>query len=407
MSSSESARPRHATNDDETERPEPGRGPVRSGRFTALIAGYTGAVGGALARELAGRAEWQVYGLARRPPAAAAPGVSAVAADMADRDALRRALEPLTDVTHLFYCGRATHAEQVIEDAAANLALLDNVVTATEAAAPGLRHVHLVQAGKYYGVHVGPFPTPAEESQPRAPIDNFNYDQQDYLSHRSAAAQWSWSASRPNTLVHFSPAIARNLVSTLGAYAAICRELGAALDFPGPRGAYDSLTQLTTIELLARAITWMATEPACANEAFNVTNTDLFRWHTLWPKLAEAFGMPLGSVRPLRPGAAASGPGGQLGLRRRHPGTHLGRDPEPQQGAPPRLPRLGRQPDALLRRPRPIPPSRHPTELTALAVGPSRDDRPPLRRGRRLMLLLRAVRRRSQPGCKKAACCVI
>ena len=300
MSSSESARPRHATNDDETERPEPGRGPVRSGRFTALIAGYTGAVGGALARELAGRAEWQVYGLARRPPAAAAPGVSAVAADMADRDALRRALEPLTDVTHLFYCGRATHAEQVIEDAAANLALLDNVVTATEAAAPGLRHVHLVQGGKYYGVHVGPFPTPAEESQPRAPIDNFNYDQQDYLSHRSAAAQWSWSASRPNTLVHFSPAIARNLVSTLGAYAAICRELGAALDFPGPRGAYDSLTQLTTIELLARAITWMATEPACANEAFNVTNTDLFRWHTLWPKLAEAFGMPLGSVRPLR-----------------------------------------------------------------------------------------------------------
>ena len=174
------------------------------------------------------------------------------------------------------------------------------MVTATEAAAPGLRHVHLVQGGKYYGVHVGPFPTPAEESQPRAPIDNFNYDQQDYLSHRSAAAQWSWSASRPNTLVHFSPAIARNLVSTLGAYAAICRELGAALDFPGPRGAYNSLTQLTTIELQARAMVWMATEPACANEAFNVTNTDLFRWHALWPKLAEAFGMPLGSVRPLR-----------------------------------------------------------------------------------------------------------
>ena len=315
MSSGESARPRHATNDDETERPELGRGPVRLGRFTALIAGYTGAVGGALARELAGHAEWQVYGLARRPAAAAAaagtgaPGVTAVAADMADRAALRRALEPLTDITHLFYCGRATHAEQVIEDAAANLALLDNVVTATEAAAPGLRHVHLVQGGKYYGVHVGPFPTPAEESQPRAPIDNFNYDQQDYLSHRSAAAQWSWSASRPNTLVHFSPAIARNLVSTLGAYAAICRELGAALDFPGPRGAYDSLTQLTTIELQARAMVWMATEPACANEAFNVTNTDLFRWHALWPKLAEAFGMPLGSVRPLRLAEVMAGRG--------------------------------------------------------------------------------------------------
>ena len=276
-------------------------GPVTHGRYTALIAGYTGAVGGALARELAGRAEWRVYGLARRAPAGTGlPGVTGVAADMADRDGLRRALQPLGEVTHLFYCGRATHAEQVIEDAAANLALLENVVTATEAAAPGLRHVHLVQGGKYYGVHVGPFPTPAEEAQPRAPIDNFNYDQQDHLSARAAAARWTWSASRPNTLVHFSPAIARNLVSTLGAWAAICRELGAALDFPGPPAAYASLTQVTSIELLARAIAWMATEPACANEAFNVTNTDLFRWQALWPRLAEAFAMPLGSVRPLR-----------------------------------------------------------------------------------------------------------
>ena len=42
---------------------------MTQGRHTALIAGYTGAVGSALARELAGRAEWRVYGLARRPPA--------------------------------------------------------------------------------------------------------------------------------------------------------------------------------------------------------------------------------------------------------------------------------------------------------------------------------------------------
>ena len=203
-------------------------------------------------------------------------------------------------MTHLFYCGRATHAEQAIEDASANLALLENVVTATEAAATGLRPVHLVQGGKYYGVHVGPFPTPAAEAQPRAPIDNFNYDQLDYLSDRAATAQWIWSASRPNTLVHFSPAIARNLVNTLGVWAAVCRELGAALNFPGPPGASGTLTQLTTIEPLARAIAWMATEPAWANEAFNITNTDLFRWHALWPRLSEAFGMPLGSERPLR-----------------------------------------------------------------------------------------------------------
>jgi len=44
----------------------------------------------------------------------------------------------------------------------------------------------------------------------------------------------------------------------------------------------------------------MATEPACANEAFNVTNTDLYRRHALCLRPADAFDMPFGSVRPLR-----------------------------------------------------------------------------------------------------------
>ena len=160
--------------------------------------------------------------------------------------------------------------------------------------------MHLVQGGKVYGVHVGPFPTPAREDDPRAVIENFNYDQEDRLRQRSGGGSWTWSASRPNTLLHFSATIARNLVSSLGAYAAICRELGCALDFPGPEGAYRSLTQVTSIELLARAMAWMATEPACANQAFNVTNADVFRWIRLWPRIADAFDMPCGSVRPLR-----------------------------------------------------------------------------------------------------------
>jgi len=80
----------------------------------------------------------------------------------------------------------------------------------------------------------------------------------------------------------------------------MCREPGAALDFPGPPGAYDSLTQATSLDLLARAIHWMATESTCANQGFNVTNTDVFRWSRLWPEIASAFDMPVGAVRPLK-----------------------------------------------------------------------------------------------------------
>ncbi|MDD9979930.1 MAG: SDR family oxidoreductase [Gammaproteobacteria bacterium] len=264
----------------------------------AVIAGVTGAVGSAIARELASSGDWTVTGLSRNPPKSPITGVEYVSADLADTELCRQALAGHEDATHLFYCARATHREQTLEDAATNLALLDNVLNAAERGL--LQHVHLVQGGKVYGVHVGPFPTPAREEDPRAVIENFNYDQEDLLRRRSEDRSWTWSASRPNTLLHFSPAIARNLVSSLGAYAAICRELGCAFDFPGPGGAYRSLTQVTSIELLARAMAWMATEPHCANEAFNVTNGDVFRWSRLWPRIADVFDMPCGSVRPLR-----------------------------------------------------------------------------------------------------------
>ena len=264
----------------------------------AVVAGVTGAVGSAIARELASSGEWTVAGLSRRPPADPIAGVEYVSTDLADAERCRQALAGHADATHLFYCGRATHREQTLEDAPTNLAFLDNVLSAAERGA--LRHAHLVQGGKVYGVHVGPFPTPAREDDPRAVIENFNYDQEDLLRRRSEGRAWSWSASRPNTLLHFSPAIARNLVSSLGAYAAICRELGSALDFPGPEGSYRSLTQVTSIELLARAMAWMAAEPACADQAFNVTNGDVFRWNRLWPRIADAFDMRCGSVRALR-----------------------------------------------------------------------------------------------------------
>ena len=42
------------------------------------------------------------------------------------------------------------------------------------------------------------------------------------------------------------------------------------------------------------------TEPRAADQAFNITNGDMFRWSRLWPQLAEYFGVRCGIVRPLR-----------------------------------------------------------------------------------------------------------
>jgi hypothetical protein len=41
----------------------------------------------------------------------------------------------------------------------------------------------------------------------------------------------------------------------------------------------------------------MATDPRCANQAFNLTNGDLIRWENLWPKIARFFGMEMAPRR--------------------------------------------------------------------------------------------------------------
>ena len=124
----------------------------------AVIAGVTGAVGSAVARELASSGNWAITGLSRNPPKIPIAGVEYVRADLADAEQCRQALAAREDATHLFYCGRAAHREQTLEDAATNIELLDNVLSAAERGP--LRHVHLVQGGKVYGCTSGRFRPP-------------------------------------------------------------------------------------------------------------------------------------------------------------------------------------------------------------------------------------------------------
>ena len=199
----------------------------------------------------------------------------------------------------MFYSARAKFGEGGVESVDDNVAMLRNVLDAAEASCPDLAHVHLVEGGKWYGQHLGAYPTPAKEDDERHIPPNFYYDQEDLLRSRQAGKRWSWSASRPNVICDFAPGRARNIISIVGAYAAICRELGVRLDFPGHPDQFRSLTEVTDAGLLARGLAFMATAPACRNQAFNITNGDVFRWQRLWPRIAEAFEMAPGVVRTI------------------------------------------------------------------------------------------------------------
>ncbi|MGE4338235.1 MAG: SDR family oxidoreductase [Pigmentiphaga sp.] len=270
---------------------------TRSPAKVAVIAGAAGVVGKRLSQLLVHNG-WQVVGLARNP--VEIEGVRWIAVDLLDPVACREKLATLTDATHVFSAARYDFAEGGREPIEENLAIVRNLVDTLDESSPGLSHVHLVHGIKYYGSHVGPYPTPAKESDPRSPVPNFYYAQQDYVAAKQRGARWTWSSSRPAPLIHGTPGTARNLVSIIAAYALLCRELGQPFSFPGTPSGYEAINECTSTEHLAEGLLWMGGEPSARNQPYNLTNGDVFRWKNLWPAFANYFDVPLGPVRAVR-----------------------------------------------------------------------------------------------------------
>ncbi len=239
-----------------------------------------------------------MIGLARRPQTV--PNLRWIAVDLTNIDDCRRKAAALTAVSHVFYAARYDHPEGRPESVDVNAAMLSNLVTALEPVAR-LQHIHAVHGSKYYGHQLGPVgELLREDASPRAPGMNYYFKQEDFLRERSRGQQWSYTTSRPHTFC--DPAIdqPRSIGLVIAVYAAIQRELGAPFDFPGSAAAYQVRTQFTDLALLARAVAWMAQEPRCANQGYNVVNGDYPRWSELWPRFAAGFGLAAGVPRKIR-----------------------------------------------------------------------------------------------------------
>jgi nucleoside-diphosphate-sugar epimerase len=264
----------------------------------AVIVGALGVIGRNLLLWLERHTDWKLVGLARRSPdfPTRARFLSVDLLDRADAEAKLSALE---DVTHVFYAAFQPAPTWAGHDAP-NLALLRNSVEPIAAASKVLEHVHLVEGTKIYGSHLGPFKTPAKESDPPHMLPNFYHTQETWLRRFRQGRPWSFSALRPQTVCGFSVGSPMNLAVGLAVYAAISKELGLPLRYPGTEKAFRSLYQVTDSELLAACMHWCATSPAARDEVFNITNTDYFRWENLWPGFARAFGMEPGGVQTIR-----------------------------------------------------------------------------------------------------------
>ncbi len=268
-----------------------------------LVAGASGLVGFAAVRHFASLEDWDVVGVSRRIPDGL-DGATLLSVDLQDKDRCAEVFSQMHDVTHLVYTAlyekpgvvRGWRERDQMET---NLMMLENLFEPLKGAAKNLQHVSLLQGTKAYGAHIEPFPAPARERWPRHQHDNFYWLHEDYLRKQQqgqSETNWHWTIFRPQLV--FGEALKGNLnvLPALCVYAALRKEAGLPLSFPGgPAYVFEAVDA----DLLARSLEWAATSPNARNETFNSTNGDVFVWPNVWPAIADALGMEVGAPEPL------------------------------------------------------------------------------------------------------------
>ena len=262
----------------------------------AVVVGALGVMGRYIVEKLAALPDWEVIGLSRRK------GEDRERVRYVPVDVLLPWEPDFGDVTHVFYAAfqaSAGKAADYASNIAPNRDMLVNSVSAIERVSPNLERVVLITGTKYYGTHLGPYKTPARESDARHAGANYYFDQIDWLTEFQKGRRWTWADLRPQTLCGFAPGTAMSILPVIAVYAAIMKELGRPMAWPGKPGTGRNIYQVTDSAHFANAALWAATDARCANQAYNLTNGDYFRWLDIWPRLAAVFGMEAGEPSPL------------------------------------------------------------------------------------------------------------
>ena len=203
-----------------------------------VVAGATGLVGNAAVRHFGASDGCEVAALSRRKPREL-HGARYVQVDLTDPAQCTRLSVELRDATHLVYA--ALHEGPNLIDGwrdpsqiRTNDLMLRNLMAVLEPAAPSLEHVALLQGTKAYGVHVRPLTVPAREGRSEMyEQPNFYWAQESFLRELQQGKAWHWSILRPVLIVGEAMGGAMDLIPPLGVYAAVLREQGRALDYPG------------------------------------------------------------------------------------------------------------------------------------------------------------------------------
>lgn len=264
-----------------------------------LVVGASGVIGAGAVEHFV-KAGWAVTAMSRRRPIVARECVYDYrSVDLCDAQDCTAAVAAMPPVTHMIYAA-VSEAPGLVSGwvdqnrIAENGRMFANILDPL-AMTGALEHVSLLQGTKAYGAHRHNVEVPCREDYPRDDHPNFYWLHEDHARLRSAEHGFSFTIFRPQVLLGSAPGAAMNPVAAIGAYAALCCELG--LPFAWPGGA-PSLMELVDTGLLAEAFAWAAKSEAARNQIFNVTNGDVMVMAHAWPHLAAGLGLRTGGEPP-------------------------------------------------------------------------------------------------------------
>lgn len=264
-----------------------------------LVTGATGLVGRSAMQHYSEKG-YKVTAVSRNKPVNTY-GANWISLDLADPTACEKALSPLTDIVQIVFA--ALHEEPNLVagwltkgQIDRNEAMLRNTVEAIAPHAKGLRNITILQGPKAYGVHVHPIRQGAREDRDEDyTIPNFYWAQENYLKERQRGQSWSWNVLRPALVIGMSVSGAMNMYGVIGVYAAVLKERGEPLYYPGEGLAVGDATDA---DLIASACEWVLHERKAKNQCYNLTNGEVSSLKEEWSSIAKAVGMESGPEKP-------------------------------------------------------------------------------------------------------------
>ena len=154
------------------------------------------------------------------------------------------------------------------------------------------KRIMLQTGAKNYGGYLGLIKQPQEETDPRVTLEpNFYYPQEDALWSYCKKHDVGWNVLMPGPILGAVPDAAMNIAFPLAVYTAVCKKMGAVMEFPGDEGSWQFNCSMSSSMMNAYMEEWAILTDGARDQKFNAFDGGAFTWEGGWRRVAGWYGV--------------------------------------------------------------------------------------------------------------------